>query len=564
MSSTLLEQCRQAHEDIELLAREAVKVLEEEPKSTKGRMLQQHKTNYIIQSTVERSETALKLYADDDGLMKEEISSMKGIDVFKGFYDQLRDIKEYHRRFPDVNTKDTPSIAEELATHSRDVEQFFSGEEMYGKYLDLHAFYVRACNMPQFRIREEYRSFINHIDKFNGVAQAKKDTFYMEYLRDLLLYLVNFYIRSQPLVVMQEVFDDCIKDFEAKWVAGTFEGWKIEPHLRGVGVAPSESNLLIDDADLDLEKFTSAVELEGLGLDALKKALQAKGMKCGGNLQQRAQRLWQAKGKSFDEIPAKDKAKGAKTNPPKKVETSVTESSSSVAAPFIQIGVPTSVNTTAGSGLVMLGYSLGEPIGHISKMSKAARFKRAAAMEACVQKMCELLYDVLENTKRQVEKKLTLTHDELEQEMLDEDQGVADIDMDDDDDDDDIPIYNPLNLPVGWDGKPIPFWLYKLHGLGVEYKCEICGNYSYWGRRAFDRHFQEWRHAHGMRCLKIPNTKHFHDIVLIEDAINLYEKIKDKADAEVWTTKTDEEFEDSEGNVLNRRTYEDLQKQGIL
>jgi hypothetical protein len=76
------------------------------------------------------------------------------------------------------------------------------------------------------------------------------------------------------------------------------------------------------------------------------------------------------------------------------------------------------------------------------------RFKRTAAMEACIQKMCELLYDVLENTKRQVEKKLTLTHDELEQEMLDEDEGVADIDMEDDDDEDEIPIYNPLNLPV--------------------------------------------------------------------------------------------------------------------
>jgi splicing factor 3A subunit 3 len=84
------------------------------------------------------------------------------------------------------------------------------------------------------------------------------------------------------------------------------------------------------------------------------------------------------------------------------------------------------------------------------------------------------------------------------------------------DEEDEGPIYNPLNLPLGWDGKPIPYWLYKLHGLGVEYKCEICGNQSYWGRRNFDRHFQEWRHAHGMRCLGVPNTKHFHDITLIE------------------------------------------------
>merc|ERR1740139_1637531 len=93
-------------------------------------------------------------------------------------------------------------------------------------------------------------------------------------------------------------------------------------------------------------------------------------------------------------------------------------------------------------------------------------------------------------------------------------------------DDTERPIYNPLNLPLGWDGKPIPFWLYKLHGLGIEYKCEICGNYSYWGRRAFERHFSEWRHAFGMRCLKIPNTSHFKEITKIEDAITLYEKLK--------------------------------------
>ena len=67
--------------------------------------------------------------------------------------------------------------------------------------------------------------------------------------------------------------------------------------------------------------------------------------------------------------------------------------------------------------------------------------------------------------------------------------------------------------------RPIPYWLYKLHGLGIEYKCEICGNYSYWGRRAFERHFQEWRHAYGMKCLRIPNTIHFKEITSINDAL---------------------------------------------
>jgi len=35
----------------------------------------------------------------------------------------------------------------------------------------------------------------------------------------------------------------------------------------------------------------------------------------------------------------------------------------------------------------------------------------------------------------------------------------------------------------------------------------------------FERHFQESRHAFGMRALGLPNTKHFHEITRIEDAI---------------------------------------------
>ena len=33
------------------------------------------------------------------------------------------------------------------------------------------------------------------------------------------------------------------------------------------------------------------------------------------------------------------------------------------------------------------------------------------------------------------------------------------------DSDEEEAVYNPLKLPLGFDGKPIPYWLYKLHGL---------------------------------------------------------------------------------------------------
>lgn len=62
----------------------------------------------------------------------------------------------------------------------------------------------------------------------------------------------------------------------------------------------------------------------------------------------------------------------------------------------------------------------------------------------------------------------------------------------------------------------------------------------------------------------VPNTKHFHDITLIEDVLSLYAKIKDSLLTEQFVGDVHEEFEDTEGNVLNRRIYEDLARQGLL
>ncbi|KAF4585986.1 hypothetical protein GQ602_005291 [Ophiocordyceps camponoti-floridani] len=125
-------------------------------------------------------------------------------------------------------------------------------------------------------------------------------------------------------------------------------------------------------------------------------------------------------------------------------------------------------------------------------------------------------------------------------------------------------IYNPLKLPLAWDGKPIPFWLYRLHGLGVEFHCEICGNFVYMGRRAFDKHFGEPRHIYGLKCLGITNVTLFRDITKIEEAMKLWDRLQ----KEQKKNKVDEgsivQMEDAEGNVMPEKVYIDLQKQGLL
>lgn len=54
---------------------------------------------------------------------------------------------------------------------------------------------------------------------------------------------------------------------------------------------------------IDLSDFTSAEDLELLGLEHLKSALNDRGLKCGGSLTERAARLWSVKGKKAQDWP---------------------------------------------------------------------------------------------------------------------------------------------------------------------------------------------------------------------------------------------------------------------
>jgi len=67
--------------------------------------------------------------------------------------------------------------------------------------------------------------------------------------------------------------------------------------------------------ELPLSGFSGASELEALGLDRLKAALLFRGLKCGGSLAQRAERLWAVRGLTDAEIDPRLKA-----DPPKPKE----------------------------------------------------------------------------------------------------------------------------------------------------------------------------------------------------------------------------------------------------
>ena len=378
----------------------------------------------------------------------------------------------------------------------------FTDEEGYGKYFDLNECFHKYVQLKGFE-KVDYLTYLKSFDKFQEIPKDKKFTAeYKRYLTSLLDYLFDYCGKVQPLLNLNELIDGQLQpEFDRQWENGIFPGWPKE----------TSSALAHSGAKLDLSQFSSWEELASLGLDRLKSALMALNMKCGGTLEERAQRLFNTKDKSEHEIDPSLFTKNNKKNN-----------------------------------------------GKNAKVKDAGKQKEIAFLEAQVAKLAEVLEEHKTSTIENIQRKQARTAGEREE----SDEEISANESDDADDDE--VVYNPKNLPLGWDGKPIPYWLYKLHGLNISYTCEICGNATYKGPKAFQMHFAEWRHAHGMRCLGIPNTAHFANVTSIEDALNLWNRLKDEKQKDKFQPTNEEEYEDSEGRVVNKKTYEDLKRQGLL
>lgn len=198
---------------------------------------------------------------------------------------------------------------------------------------------------------------------------------------------------------------------------------------------------------------------------------------------------------------------------------------------------------------------------------------KAAMAEAFAERYMGLLPELLSNTVAFLQRKHTKTVEEIEKELEEEEAllradfyaavnkskgRVEGVDDDDDeaksDDEVDEAHFNKKNFPLDRNGKPIPVWLYHLHGLHIKHHCEIC-NYTYYGEKAYTQHFTELRHLKGLQRLGIT-----------EDA-DAYRLISTREKAlEQWHRKQhevghkrerggDEEIEDATGTVMTRAQF---------
>ena len=263
--------------------------------------MQQHRLKSIGDRIVSTNEELIKLQLDSDGILQDELNKMQTGSI-SAFYDSLNNTLEYYAKFSGQAAAET-SINYMDSIIQNINEPNFSGEEIFGKYLDLHQHFQVFCNiMKKNAVDQDY---LQYLDRFNQFFYIKNDVKaskpYLEYLRSLWGYLENFYYKINPLVDFLHIVSDWEEEFEQKVTSGEIQIRNGGSHS-GKGPEP-----------LRLGMFASPQELEALGMERLKEALESLGLKCGGTLQDRAARLWSVRGKKPEEIPAKLKTRNIST-----------------------------------------------------------------------------------------------------------------------------------------------------------------------------------------------------------------------------------------------------------
>ena len=389
----------------------------------------------------------------------------------------------------------------------------------------------------------EYVAFLHELpnlfdgEKTTNLDRSKKfSKTYVSFCEELYEYLIDFLERASPLQFARDVLvpEEIDEEFEKIFEKGELKGWEDK------GVVTSTRNNNNNTLDLsvvkDIAKGKNASSSKALKSnmkdEEIKDALSKAGLKTGGTPDERCERLFQVA----------------------KLVSAAKGNDATIPSKYIRKGV------VVGGGSGADGKKDEEERRLKTQIERA---KHIARLEYRLKILfAGALRKTLDNTKSQAEKKLTMSREEIEREH-EEDDDFAFSDVDEDEDEMNKEIYNPLKLPMGWDGKPIPYWLYKLHGLNIEFKCEICGNYSYWGRRAYEQHFTQWRHQHGMRCLNIPFSKAFNEVTTIEEARRLHQTLEEKKLGK-WDRQHDQECEDADGNVYNAKTFAELRSQGLI
>ncbi|KAK4227561.1 hypothetical protein QBC38DRAFT_416445 [Podospora fimiseda] len=497
----LIEEQRYIHEDLERLEQGIADRMSDDPKHIRDRLNRDHEVAQLLDQIQIQSSKLIPMYEDKLGLRSKEILQISTGDPFEEFYRQLHSIREHHARYPNEQAENS----EQWYKPRKGDDQPYIVESMFsGEEAYGRYFDLHSCHESYLNLPNAKRiAYIQYLDVFD-----------------------NFQPGFGGIKRADKMTDQYFK------YLGELMGY-LEPFMKRI--RPLENlDKVFAVWDKDFETAWEKDEVQGWQ----KEASAAKTNATSRTLST-ADAVWcEACEKEFkNQNVYKGHLNGRKHIKAAEVLAKWDEDS------------------TAGPG------------GHGSPAHRL-RERAIAEREFRIKKLVGAMNVERDDTRVNVERRQGMTERERAQEL----ENFFNIptatkkagEEEEEDDGGDDKVYNPLKLPLAWDGKPIPFWLYRLHGLGQEFPCEICGNFVYRGRRAFDKHFNETNHITNLKRLGITNTYLFRDITSIAEAVKLWDKIQREEKKHTVDDGSVVQMEDAEGNVMPEKVYLDLQKQGLL
>lgn len=601
MSSFIIERCRSLCEETEVLEKMVVLLFGKLPRDSVTSLVvetaikQLGKFEFRVGSSLlltltgvriqRNSQEILSLYLDESGRRRREICHIGGAEgsgpdgklvflpelgpvgnaysrtdlksgakesLWTNFYDSVRlaTASSFSETAPpDLERRSGYSVGlrclEELvvdAVRGVGLEDIFVPEEDFGRRLYLEEHYSGFVNLKKLRSYREatyisgelerlrrkggsvespaqagivfeemdFDSYLKTFDKFSSIPRYFKygDVDYDEYTRGLLGYLRGFFLRTHPLLDQGTVEAELSRDFEQVWESGALIDWRVPTCEMPYYSRP-----------FDRLFFSEGTFNSHLG-----------------------SRHYKREDSRYSELSDEEKERRRGLSLARDKEIARTE--------FL-----------IGKFSQLLSMQRREAIDHVNKLQSSTL--EELELDKQLRGQADGLESLIAELQESVSDRTRGRCGGLNA-SSGPNPGVADSDSEDDFDQLQEKAYNPLKLPLGPDGRPMPYWLYKLNGLGVEFKCEICGNCSYWGRRAFERHFSESKHANGLSALGIPNTSHFKEITRISDAQELYSTLCKQARDLSFDDQSYVEMEDSQGNILPLKSFQDLHRQGLI
>ncbi|KAK3374191.1 hypothetical protein B0T24DRAFT_289470 [Lasiosphaeria ovina] len=497
----LLEEMRYIHEDLERLEQGISDRMAEEPKHIRDRLNRDHEVAQLLEQIQKQSAELLPFYEDKSRERSKEILQISAGDPFEEFTRQVADIREHHARYPNEQAENSEQW---YRPHKGGDDQPLLVESMFsGEEAYGRYFDLLGCHESYLNLPNVKRlAYMQYLDVFDNFRSGYGGVKRVDKLTDQYFnYLGDLMGYLESFMLRTRPLENLDK---------VFSGW--EKEFETAWDQDEVSGWEREKASA--KKATSArttTTPEAVWCEACEKEFKNENVYNG-------------------HLSGRKHIKAAELLAPK-----------------------SGPDETNG--------------GHTS-LAFRLRERAVADREFRIKKLTAAMSTERDDTRVNVERRQGMTERERAQELenlfnltADQQNNAAEEEEEDGGDD---KVYNPLKLPLAWDGKPIPFWLYRLHGLGQEFPCEICGNFVYRGRRAFDKHFNETNHITNLKRLGITNTHLFRDITSIEEAVRLWDKIQRDQKKTTLDDGAIVQMEDAEGNVMPEKVYLDLQKQGLL